>query len=358
MSLIKKVGSALTKQFNGFNIRVRDDGYIHATDMCKVGGKRWIKYIENKTTQEFIKELSTLVRIRTDLLIETKVTGLNENRGTWVHPYIAINLAQWVSPIFAVKVSGWVSRFISGDLSLLQESVEMLNESSGKVNNLSVATNPENGKAIVLLKTHEKDSSDARVEYALLKEKMQEMTDIHNGVIVKKDDVINSLKNLLIESEKKADEERKKADEERKKSEERFNKIMSRTEHIETKLDDTKEILTNVAREHIPRSNVKPCKYEVLIILNDPDDDYPYYVIRTQHENATRSINNIKNDYPNVTEIVNIPYPNSKKLWQKFKDKYGKYIISTTGNWFNLKRMSVDLFKKKIIRMSEERNQV
>ena len=29
-------------------------------------------------------------------------------QGTWVHPHVAINLAQWLSPRFAVRVSQWV----------------------------------------------------------------------------------------------------------------------------------------------------------------------------------------------------------------------------------------------------------
>jgi hypothetical protein len=43
--------------------------------------------------------------IHIDLLIETRVTGPNEVRGTWVHPYVAVHLAQWLSPRFAVQVS-------------------------------------------------------------------------------------------------------------------------------------------------------------------------------------------------------------------------------------------------------------
>jgi len=142
------VGTALTKQFKGFNIRVRPaDGYIHATDMCKVGKKRWVKYIENKRTKEFIKELETSVRIRTNPLIQSITTGLNESRGTWVHPHIAINLAQWVSPMFAVKVSGWVARFISGDLTMAAEVIDNHDSANDTHTNIESAVNPETGNA-------------------------------------------------------------------------------------------------------------------------------------------------------------------------------------------------------------------
>lgn len=37
-------------------------------------------------------------------------------RGTWVHPRVAINLAQWISPQFAVKVTQWVIDWMNGQV--------------------------------------------------------------------------------------------------------------------------------------------------------------------------------------------------------------------------------------------------
>ena len=37
-------------------------------------------------------------------------------QGTWVHPQVAINLAQWLSPKFAVLVSKWVFEWMSGNI--------------------------------------------------------------------------------------------------------------------------------------------------------------------------------------------------------------------------------------------------
>jgi len=47
-------------------------------------------------------------------LIQSFKGGRAENQGTWVHPDIAINLAQWLSPKFAVQVSRWVREWMSG----------------------------------------------------------------------------------------------------------------------------------------------------------------------------------------------------------------------------------------------------
>ena len=42
------------------------------------------------------------------------MTGENEIRGTWVHPQVAIHLAQYLSPEFSVKVTEWVFDWMSG----------------------------------------------------------------------------------------------------------------------------------------------------------------------------------------------------------------------------------------------------
>jgi hypothetical protein len=39
-------------------------------------------------------------------------TGGNGERRAWVHPQVAINIAQWISPEFDVKVSAWIYELI------------------------------------------------------------------------------------------------------------------------------------------------------------------------------------------------------------------------------------------------------
>lgn len=90
------------------------DGYVNATSLCQASGKQLKHYLENTSTKEFLSELSRSVGIPTDLLVQKILTGPNENRGTWVHPQVAINLGQWASPQFAVLVSKWVFEWMSG----------------------------------------------------------------------------------------------------------------------------------------------------------------------------------------------------------------------------------------------------
>ena len=90
------------------------DGYINATEMCRAAGRRFAKYHENKGTKAFLAALSADIRIRTSELVQPVKGGQPELQGTWVHPQVAVHLAQWLSPQFAVQVSKWVYEWMSG----------------------------------------------------------------------------------------------------------------------------------------------------------------------------------------------------------------------------------------------------
>jgi hypothetical protein len=92
----------------GFTIDHRDeDGYINVTNLCKAGNKQFKAWNRLEKTRAFIRVLSSTVLISTVELIKHN-SGGNGERHTWVHPQVAINIAQWISPQFDVKVSGWV----------------------------------------------------------------------------------------------------------------------------------------------------------------------------------------------------------------------------------------------------------
>jgi len=93
---------------NGYIIESREeDGYIDVTNLCKAGKKEFKHWNSLSKTKAFLKELSSTVGIPTVELIKPN-TGGNGDRHTWVHPQVAINIAQWISPQFDVKVSAWV----------------------------------------------------------------------------------------------------------------------------------------------------------------------------------------------------------------------------------------------------------
>lgn len=110
---------------NGFVDRLADndvvsqrvmDGYINATAMCKSAGKLIADYGRLSSTSAFLKELSIDMGIPISELVQSVKGGESNLQGTWVHPQVAINLAQWLSPKFAVLVSKWVFEWMSGNM--------------------------------------------------------------------------------------------------------------------------------------------------------------------------------------------------------------------------------------------------
>ena len=90
------------------------DGYVNATAMCKAAGKQFNDYARLKSTKPYMQTLVIETGIPVTELIQSLRGGNPELQGTWVHPQVAINLAQWLSPEFAVKVSQWVFEWFSG----------------------------------------------------------------------------------------------------------------------------------------------------------------------------------------------------------------------------------------------------
>lgn len=92
------------------------DGYVNATAMCKAAGKEFSDYKKLVTTKAYVNELSSALTIPQDGLIDSIVGGVPQMQGTWVHPQVAIHLAQWLSPKFAVLVSKWVFDWMTGKI--------------------------------------------------------------------------------------------------------------------------------------------------------------------------------------------------------------------------------------------------
>lgn len=102
-------GSALILQ------RVKD-GYINATALCKAAGKLYGHYRENGNTDAFFSALVADIGIPMSELTEIRRGGNPQEQGTWVHPQVAVHLAQWASPEFAVQVSRWVYDWMRGEM--------------------------------------------------------------------------------------------------------------------------------------------------------------------------------------------------------------------------------------------------
>ena len=122
-------------ELNGIMVLSRvEDGYINATQLCKAGKKKFGHWNALESTKELIHALKADIGITisannpdivipTMELIDVKKGGNDKkNQGSWIHPDLAVQLAQWISPVFALQVSRWIRELaMTGKVSLGNE---------------------------------------------------------------------------------------------------------------------------------------------------------------------------------------------------------------------------------------------
>lgn len=89
------------------------DGYINASQLCTVAGKQWYQYSREETAGHFRRALASKTGISEQTLIQ-QVPTASGLPATWVHPQVALHLAQWLSAEFAVQVTEWIQEWMSG----------------------------------------------------------------------------------------------------------------------------------------------------------------------------------------------------------------------------------------------------
>lgn len=100
--------------------RVIPSGYVNATQLCKTSGKRLANWTRLDRSKAYVAALSRSAQIRADLLIVSNESeGVNDERGTWVHPEVAISIATWISPEFEVWANRTLRAVINGDFAPL-----------------------------------------------------------------------------------------------------------------------------------------------------------------------------------------------------------------------------------------------
>jgi len=89
----------ISLSYNGQIINQREsDGYINATQMCQVNGKKISHWTSIKETQDYIAYISSDTGISSDqMIISIKGNSSNFEQGTWIHPLLALKLARWIS---------------------------------------------------------------------------------------------------------------------------------------------------------------------------------------------------------------------------------------------------------------------
>ena len=137
-----------------FSIPVRKDGYVNATLLCKASGKRIDNWMRLDSTKNLFREFSNSLRSE-----GVKSTDCLEGKygGTFIHPDLAVQLAQWISPSFSLQVSRWIRELLlTGKVELGKEKSNEELENVYKEKLAEMGNQLENAKNEfkVLSKTH------------------------------------------------------------------------------------------------------------------------------------------------------------------------------------------------------------
>ena len=144
-----------------------EDNYINATQLCQAGGKKFNHWFSLDSTKDIINELASEAGIPASQLVDTKKGNSSEfNQGSWIHPQLAIQLAQWISPKFALQVSKWILElFTNGkveiNMKLLKEHENELKLKDQKIQLL---------QDVCMKKQQRKDYPEKNVVYVLTTE--------------------------------------------------------------------------------------------------------------------------------------------------------------------------------------------
>jgi cell division protein FtsB len=100
-----------------------EDNFINATQLCQAGGKLFSDWFRLNNSKQLINEAVSDMGIPISQLIDIKKGNSGEFfQGTWIHPDLAIQLAQWLSPKFAIQVSKWIRQlFTSGKIEITEK---------------------------------------------------------------------------------------------------------------------------------------------------------------------------------------------------------------------------------------------
>jgi hypothetical protein len=178
--------------FNNIVIVSRsEDNYINATQLCQAGNKKFNHWYSLDSTKQLINALnadtgipvSGTVALNADAGIP--VSGISSlksdagipasqfvdikkgnsrefNQGTWLHPDLAIQLAQWISPTFALQVSKWIRTLFTDS----KVEIKLQNELNIKDNELKIKDNKIKLLENTYLKKHKRENySDENVIY-------------------------------------------------------------------------------------------------------------------------------------------------------------------------------------------------
>ena len=120
---------AQTETDTKFGNKIIPKGYVNATAMCRVNGKKFSHWNSLKRSKAYLSALSRSLMpsnpcteqeagiTASQLIIIVENDGNPAIQGTWVHPDVAISIATWISPEFEVWANRTLRLIVAGQFA-------------------------------------------------------------------------------------------------------------------------------------------------------------------------------------------------------------------------------------------------
>nr|WCB86993.1 CPPV182 N1R/p28-like protein [Cooks petrelpox virus] len=289
-------------------IMMKENGFINATKLCKLGGKEFKKWIRLDGSKELIKtveETNSIWKInptrpdvaQLEIIITVSNEGKNDKKyeisGSYVHQDLIPHIASWISPLFAIKVSKIVNCYVSGKYEFkLKEREEEIRKRENKIDELMELLYKFNDK-------YDKDTLELKELYREQRKEAKEH---------KKQS--KELSYIIKRMEEKYDKDTQELKEHNKRMEEKYDR-------------DTKELKIELKKiEERLRDKVinpsSPNKLHRLVILQKKIDPNSFKTLRLQAERLNQETNKYKNEY---RVFFNAYEPNAVSCFNRLKER-------------------------------------
>ena len=144
------------------------------------------------------------------------------------------------------------------------------------------------------------------------------------------------------------------------KAEVRHRELILHIDELNDNIESLSDRLETTANFSVPqtRNRTKTERF-ILVELNDDDENgYEYYVIRAQRLSANVAFRKLRRKYPRCLKKLVIEYqPNSINLYNRIKERLGRYIIYD-GNYLSPDGITHKRLIKMINKVNDERNRI
>uniref|UniRef100_A0AAT9URX7 KilA N domain protein n=1 Tax=Apapanepox virus TaxID=3049969 RepID=A0AAT9URX7_9POXV len=271
-------------------IMMKENGFVNATKLCKIGNREFRKWIRLDGSKELIRKVEEMNQIsksapaRSGRGIIIEVNGANQYTkydiaGSYVHQDLIPHISSWISPLFAVKVSKIINCYVSGKYEF------KLKEKENKIDELME----------LLYKFNDKYDRDTL-----------------------------ELKKLYREQRKHAKRMEEKYDLDTRELKEHNKELSNSVKRMEEKYDrDTHELKTELKKieERLKDKVINPSspnKLHRLVILQNKRDPNSFKTLRLQAERLDRELDKVKRDYK---IFFNAYEPNAVSCFNRLKER-------------------------------------